>query len=387
MSQQPGKILIVDDDAAMRRLFSTLLSSLYEVQVADNGEQAIKLAEMWKPDLVLLDIVMPGLSGYETLQQIKAIPFFAPQIIMVSGKSKIAEQTYAFECGADDYLIKPVDPAELRSRVQLHFRYRASQAATSALQNEVNSHHAALKQASQERMEQVLAVQDVAVRALAKVAESRDNETGQHIARISEFAHRLAIEIRNGEPSRDEIDETFLADLQRSAPLHDIGKVGIPDSILLKPDRLSEDEFEVMKRHSEIGAKILGDLVIETQHASFLKMAARIARFHHERWDGQGYPIGLRGEQIPLPARIVAVADVYDALTSERPYKKAWSPMRAKQTIEQGSGSQFDPMVVEAFVRCYEDFLKIQVQRSDSEGLVDTAISLLDESALQTSPR
>ncbi len=383
MSYQTGKILIVDDDAAMRRLFSTLLSPLYEVQVADNGNQAVKLVEMWTPDIVLLDIVMPGLSGYETLQQINAMPCLPPQIIMVSGKSEIAEQAYAFECGADDYLIKPVDPAELRSRVQLHFRYRESQAVTSALQNEVNSHHAALKQASQERMEQVVAVQDVAVRALAKVAESRDNETGQHIARISEFAHRLAIEIRDNELSEEQIDDTFLADLQRSAPLHDIGKVGIPDSILLKPARLSEDEFEVMKRHSEIGAKILGDLVIETQHAGFLKMAARIARFHHERWDGNGYPVGISGKQIPLPARIVAVADVYDALTSERPYKDAWSPELARQTILEGSGTQFDPMVVDAFLRCFDDFLKIQIRRSDNGELVETAISLLEESALE----
>ena len=384
--KQAGKILIVDDDAAMRRLFDALLSPRHNVRVADSGEQAIELAESWQPDLVLLDIVMPGLSGYETLQQIKSLPSRAPQVIMVSGKSAVAEQARAFECGADDYLIKPIDPAELRSRVQLHFRYRESQATTLALQTEVNSHHAALKKASQERMEQVVAVQDVAVRALAKVAESRDNETGEHIVRMRDYAHRLAIELRDNQTYHDVIDDTFLADLQRSAPLHDIGKVGIPDSILLKPGPLTKDEFEVMKRHSEIGAKILGDLVIESQHAGFLKMAARIARFHHERWDGTGYPIGISGQEIPLAARIVAVADVYDALTSERPYKSAWSPLRAKETIEEGAGTQFDPEIVSAFARCFDDFLKIQLAHADSQELVETALNLIEQDVLQHHP-
>lgn len=373
------KILVVDDDAAMRRLFVTLLASQFDIREASDGEQAIEIAESWEPDLVLLDIIMPGLSGYETLQQIKSLQVHPPQVIMVSGRSEITEQARAFECGADDYLIKPIDPAELRSRVQLHFKFRQSQAVTSALRNEVDSHHAALKRASKERMEQVVAVQDVAVRALAKVAESRDNETGQHIVRMRDYALCLAVELQSYPELQEEIDETFLADLRRSAPLHDIGKVGIPDSILLKPGKLTEDEFEVMKRHSEIGAKILGDLVIESHHAGFLNMAARIARFHHERWDGQGYPIGLAGREIPLPARIIAVADVYDALTSERPYKRAWSPQRAKSTIESGAGTQFDPLIVAAFTNCFDDFLKIQLAYAETEEVVDTALSLLDQ--------
>lgn len=378
MPEAHNKILIVDDDAAMLRLFSALLSPCYDVQVASGGELAIEIAQAWTPDLVLLDIIMPGLTGYETLRQIKSLPTESPQVLMVSGRSEIAQQARAFECGADDYLTKPIDPAELRSRVQLHFRFRESQAVTSALRNEVDSHNTALKLASQERMQQVVAVQDIAVRALAKVAESRDNETGQHIVRMRDYAYCLALEIRNIEGLEKEIDDRFLADLHRSAPLHDIGKVGIPDSILLKPGSLSEDEFEVMKRHSEIGAKILGDLVIESHHAGFLKMAVRIARFHHERWDGQGYPVGLAGQQIPLPARIVAVADVYDALTSTRPYKQAWSPARAKMTIEQGAGTQFDPMIVEVFTKCFDDFLKIQLGYADTEEVVDTALSLLE---------
>jgi len=378
-----GKILIVDDDAAMRRLFSMLLSQDYDVQATASGEQALDQAEAAPPDLMLLDIEMPGLSGYDTLLQIKSQCQRPPQVIMVSGKSKSVEQAKAFECGADDYLIKPIDPAELRSRVQLHFRFRESQSATAALRQEVDSHHAALKLATQEQIEQVVAVQDIAAIAIAKVAESRDNDTGTHIVRMRDYGYRIAKELHGDHFDLKEIDETFLANLQRSAPLHDIGKVGIPDSILLKPGRLTTDEFEVMKRHSEIGAKILNDLVIESQHAGFLSMAERIARFHHERWDGQGYPIGLAGDEIPLSARIIAVADVYDALTSVRPYKEAWSPSRAKQTIDEGSGTQFDPIVVEAFDRCFDDLLEIQMEHANSDEAVATAASLLDNDILE----
>jgi len=382
MTQQGVKILVVDDDAAMRRWFTALLSTGYEVQTAEEGDSALNLAGSWQPDLVLLDIVMPGVSGYDICQQLKSQHEQPPQVIMVSGKSKTEEQKRAFQCGADDYLIKPIDPAELRSRVQLHCRFRESQAATVALRNELNGHHAELKLAAQQRIEQVMAVQDVAVNALSKVAESRDNETGQHILRMREYSSRLARELYENANTNNEIDEAFLADLRRSAPLHDIGKVGIPDSILLKPGRLTEDEFEVMKRHAIIGADILRDVVIESNHAGFLTMAALIARYHHERWDGTGYPTGLSGTEIPLAARIVAVADVYDALTSERPYKEAWSPLRAKETIEAGSGTQFDPMVVNAFSDCFEDFLKIQMEHAETDELVSTALSLLDDAVL-----
>ena len=385
MDSQATKILIVDDDVAIRRLFRKILEKSYEVLDVDNGQAAVEMAVDRQPDVVLLDINMPGMNGYETCQVLKSrFAELPPQVLMVSGHSSVKEQGRAFEAGADDYLIKPVDVAVLRSRVDLNLRLRQSQAVTNELQKQVDYHHEELKQSARERMERVIAVQDVTVLALAKVAESRDNETGQHIVRMRDYAHRIASELRNEGPYVDEIDTIFLADLFRSAPLHDIGKVGIPDSVLLKPGRLTPDEFEIMKRHATIGADILNDIVIQSNDAGFLAMASGIAGFHHERWDGQGYPAGLEGLEIPLPARIVSVADVYDALTSERPYKEAWSSTRARDTILNGAGTQFDPFVVEAFERCFDEILDIQASHSNSEPVCRGAMSFLEYDLLET---
>jgi putative two-component system response regulator len=364
--RQSRNVLLVDDDPSVLRLFGALLSGTCTVREAASGEQAIESATCYPPDLVLLDILMPGIDGYETCRQIKALPEQQPpQIIMVSGESGTADQTRAFEVGADDYLIKPIDPMELRSRVELHFRLRASHSATAALQLEVDSNHAALKHAAIERIAQVVAIQDVAVFTLAKIAESRDNETGQHVLRMREYSQRLALDLAFNSPYSGEIDAEFLEDLYRSSPLHDIGKVAISDAILLKPGPLTHEEFEVMKRHAMIGGNILNEAVMQLRGGGFLTMGALIAQFHHERWDGQGYPAGLVCDEIPLPARIASVADVYDALTSERPYKEAWSPTRARETINEGAGTQFDPVIVEAFNRCFDDFLRIQNEHSD----------------------
>jgi len=210
----------------------------------------------------------------------------------------------------------------------------------------------------------LIAAQDITVLTLAKVAESRDNDTGNHILRLRDFAQRLASELARSGPYADEIDETFLADLYRSSPLHDIGKVGIADAILLKPGPLTAGEFEAMKHHTSIGANVLNEAVLKSQGGGFLAMASKIAQFHHEWWNGQGYLTGLAGTEIPLSARIVAVADVFDALTSERPYKEAWCPYRAKQAIEDACGTQFDPLVVAAFDRCFDDILDIRHRNS-----------------------
>lgn len=354
------KILIVDDDADVRRLFCHALREEYAVRAATDGRSALKAARLWAPDLVLLDILMPGLDGYETCRRLKSSLANPPQIIMVSAKSAADELTRAFQAGADDYLIKPVDIAELRSRIALHSRLLESRAATRALQCELDDHHLQLKQRAAEWTAQITAVQDVTVFTLAKVAESRDNETGEHVARLREYAQILAKELSREGPYASQIDDAFLADLYRSSPLHDIGKVGIPDSILLKPGRLTEEEFEIMKRHTSIGGNILQDAVLQLNHSGFLAMAALIAHFHHERWDGLGYPAGLVAEEIPLAARIVAVADVYDALTSKRPYKEAWTPARAREMIDAKAGTQFDPVIVAAFDRCLDAFDEVR---------------------------
>ena len=391
MGEKDDKILIVDDDDAVRRLYRSLLAREYKVLEADGGREAIEIAKQHQPQLILLDIVMPDLNGYQTCSNIQGLsPDYSPRVIMVSANSEPSEQARAFEAGADDYLVKPVNPLDLRSRVELHFKLLASQATTNHLQQQVDSNYDRMKRAAKERMEQVLAVQDVAILALAKVAESRDNETGEHILRMRDYAYRLAQELSTTGPYTDQIDESFLADLYRSAPLHDVGKVGIPDSILMKPGSLTNEEMEIMRRHAEVGANILRDVVKTSSVAGFLVMAEQIARYHHEWWNGCGYPEAKRRLQIPLAARIVAVADVYDALTSERPYKEAWTPEQAKATIEKCSGTQFDPAIVEALQHCFVDFLSIQLQHGDEVPLQAGAMCYSEydlwENELSSSP-
>ncbi|MEO2049993.1 MAG: response regulator [Pirellulales bacterium] len=375
--QRNRQILIVDDDPAICRLFRVILAKHYSVREAVSGEEAIEEVAHETPDLVLLDIMMPGIDGYETCRKLKAAEH-PPQIIMVSARSSTEEQARAFDVGADDYLIKPVDLAELRARVELHFRLLESQATTAALELEVDKHHASLKRAAAERLEQVLAIQDVAVFTLAKVAESRDNETGQHLLRLRGYAQILAKELAISGPYAHSIDTIFLDDLYRSSPLHDIGKVGIPDAILLKPGPLTKEEFQVMKRHTTIGGNILHEAVMQFGGGGFLTMAALVAQFHHERWDGLGYPAGMKGEEIPLPARIVSVADVFDALTSERPYKEAWTVERTIETILEESGKQFDPNIVAAFDRCQDKFAQVRQKHSDQNLTVAGAMAFLE---------
>ncbi|MEA1950976.1 MAG: response regulator [Planctomycetota bacterium] len=385
MKLKHRNILIVDDDIAIRRLFRTLLSRNYTVREAHSGEEAIEVITLWSPDLVLLDIMMPGIDGYETCRQLRASSVDnPPQVIMVSSKSATAEQARAFEVGADDYLVKPIDPVELRSRVELHFRLRESQAGLESLRREVDGHHQVLKRTVQERIEQTLAIQDVAVFTLAKMAESRDKETGEHIERMREYSQRLAQELQYHGPYADKIDDSFLADLYRSSPLHDIGKVGIPDAILFKPGLLTPEEFKVMQGHAMIGGNILNEAVMQLKGGGFLAMATLIAQFHHERWDGGGYPAGLVGDEIPLPARIVSVADVFDALTTARPYKDAWSPDRAKRFIDEAADTQFDPLIVAAFNRCYEDILHIQHAYADPIQTSVGAMCFLEYDLLET---
>ena len=376
---QQRKLLIVDDDPAIRRLLHRRLADTCEIREASCGEEALRIAVDFRPNVILLDIMMPGLDGYATCLRLKQLAhLFASQVVMVSGRSAPDELSKAFEVGADDYLIKPVDPVELRSRVDVHFRLHESRQATNELEAQIESNHRSLRELATESREQILAVQDVAVLALAKVAESRDNETGQHIIRLRDYANRIGEKLRLEGPYQSQVDSTFLADLFRSSPLHDIGKVGIPDSILLKPGRLTSAEFELMKRHTIIGGNILLDSVMELPAAGFLSMAAKIAHFHHERWDGQGYPSGLAGEEIPLAARIVSVADVYDALTSERPYKQAWPLEKARSFIEDASGAQFDPSVVAAFVNCLDQIQEIQIKQADKAQVAAGAMSFAE---------
>ena len=262
--------------------------------------------------------------------------------------------------------MKPFDPHELCSRVRLHFRLRGA-LETVALTGGCGLRPDAAGEPDEARARFLAHVHDVTVAALTKVAELRDTETGEHLVRMRSYTQIVAEELGRHGPYAEQIDERFLEDLYRASPLHDIGKVGINDAILLKPARLTPEEFETMKQHTTIGANILDHVAFGAPDASFLGMAAVVARFHHERFDGSGYPAGLRGTEIPLPARIVAIADAYDAITSIRPYKAPQPATAARDIIQEDSGSHFDPVVVEAFLRRFDTLASVHKQdlRSD----------------------
>jgi putative two-component system response regulator len=371
-----AKILIVDDDDAFRRLTARVLRDGYLVEQAASGEQALGLLEAFAPDIVLLDIMMTGIDGYETCRRIKTGPT-GPQIqvIMVSGHSSRQEQLRAFELGADDYLVKPIDVQELRARVQLHFRMRDALRDVFTIKQEIASRNDEIKRLAEEREKDHLLIQDVVVFTLAKVAESRDQGTGAHLLRVRAYCQLIADELRREGPYSSQIDAQFVEDLRRASPLHDLGKVGIPDELLRKPGRLTPDEFERMQQHTVIGASLLDQAITQSPYAGFLAMAAVVACFHHERFDGSGYPSGLVGHLIPLPARIVALADVYDALTSERTYKTAEPAFRAREIIEAERGRHFDPVIVDAFQARFADFLQVQKTLAQDPSLTVGAMS------------
>jgi putative two-component system response regulator len=352
------RILVVDDSEINLKVLEQLLKFEYEVIRATSGQEALAKVRQFSPDMVLLDIMMPGIDGYETCRQIKAGPLgkFTP-VVLVSVKASTPERLAGYAAGADDYIVKPFDHDELLAKVRIHFRLRSAMEDLWSANGKIHQFNSELERVVAERTTEVVATRDIAIFALAKLAESRDPETGEHLERIRNYCRILAEELNREGPYQGLAGGTFVDDIYQSSPLHDIGKVGIPDAILLKPARLTIEEFDIMKQHTVIGAKALEHAVQHNTSGGFLTMAIEIARHHHERFDGRGYPDGLAGQDIPLSARVLAVADVYDALTSPRVYKPAYEPELARQMIEDEKGEHFDPIVVEAFHARYDDFL------------------------------
>ena len=330
------RILIVDDDRFNREILREIFEDEYELAQAASGEEGLAMLKDFGPDLVLLDIMMPGIDGYEVCRQIKSAPDGDRTLVaLVSGRASAQERLEGYNAGADDYCVKPFDHSELAARVKILFRLRGALLELAQANAKTQVHSTNLERLVQERTAELVETRNVTVFALAKLAESRDPETGEHLERMRSYSQILAEELADRGPYADQIDETFLAHLHMSSPLHDIGKVGIPDVILLKPGRLSASEFKIMQRHTTIGADALREAAGHTKSGGFLQMAVEIALAHHERFNGSGYPNGLSGTDIPLAARIVALADVYDALTSVRVYKAAFEPEVAKAMIEE----------------------------------------------------
>jgi len=360
-------ILVVDDLEENGQLLECFLKPHgYEVVCVTSGAEALHRVDTDPPDVILLDLMMPGMTGFEVCRRLKNSPVTRHiPVIIITGVTELGASVSALESGADDILVKPFDAVLLMARVRNSLRSKFMQDQIIRYQRQLEINNEALEQHIHERTSQLNRTQQVTVFSLAKLSESRDTETGTHLERIRSYAREIGIELSRQGKHPEALREGFVEHLFLSSPLHDIGKVGIPDRILLKPGKLSGQEWEIMKTHTLIGGDTLRAADMEAGRDSFLAMGRDVAYYHHERWDGLGYPRGLMGDQIPLAARIVAVSDVYDALTSRRPYKDALSHQSSRSIIVEGRGTSFDPDIVDAFIACEDRFIAIRNRFED----------------------
>lgn len=333
------KVLIVDDNITNLRHINTQISGKYKTILAKSGEQALQACIKQNPDLVLMDVNMPDMDGFETVRRmrqnssIKSIP-----VIFLTADHDVVTEIKALESGAVDFITKPFKQIILLHRIDLHLRLSLYQ---QSLENTV------------------VELEDSIIASFAELIEYRDEDTGGHVQRTSSYVRLICSELLKRGYFPDELQEMNVHRMVRAAPLHDIGKIGVSDAILLKPGRLTAEEFEIMKSHTVMGTEILTKMYERTPTQHYLDWAIKIAEGHHEKFDGSGYPYGLAGEDIPLCSRIMAVADVYDALVSERSYRKSMSHEEACSVIYKGSGTHFDPRIVEVFKESHEQFAEL----------------------------
>ena len=351
-----SKVLVVDDEERLRRVLEArLLSMGYEVIMAVDGEDGLEKAVRTFPDLILLDVMMPKLDGFATARRLKALPATSHiPIVMVTTLNDVQDRVHALEAGADDFLTKPVDPSELKARVQTLLKVKAFNDHMRHYQQELESEVAKKTEALRKALLKAQAATLDTIFRLSRAAEHKDEDTGAHIQRVSHYA--AAVARRLGQP------ESFIELLLCAVPMHDVGKIGIPDRILLKPGKLDPDEWSIMRTHAGIGASILSG-----SDSELLQMAEAIALTHHEKWDGTGYPRGVREEAIPLAGRITAIADVFDALCSKRPYKAPFTLEKSQDIIRSEAGKQFDPAVVDAFFAIQPEILDITNRFKDEQ--------------------
>ncbi len=379
LSDKPT-VLVVDDTPDNLALMQSLLKDHYKVKGANNGERALKIARTDRPpDLILLDIMMPGMDGYEVCRQLKAeaatrdIP-----VIFLTAKTQVEDEQRGFELGAVDYITKPISPPIVLARVRTQLMLKATA-------DFLRDKNAFLEQEVDKRTREVMAIQDVTILAMASLAETRDNETGNHIRRTQHYVQALARKLSGHPRFAAYLTVPTIKLLFKSAPLHDIGKVGIPDRILLKPGKLTPEEFEIMKTHTKLGRDAIAHAEQQLGvDVGFLSIAKEIAYSHQEKWDGSGYPEGLQGDAIPISARLMAVADVYDALISRRVYKEPMSHEDAMEIIRQTAGRHFDPDMVAAFLEIHETFRTIAIAYSDSDTDLQQKVKYLEISGVAT---
>lgn len=347
-------ILIVDDTEMNIDILVETLGDVYNISVAMDGESALQIIEENPPDLILLDIVMPRMNGYHVCEKLKTrdITRDIPIIFLTSLKEEQDEEK-GLRLGAVDYITKPFRPALVKARVRNHL--------------ELKRHKDHLEELVHERTFELTLTQDATIYALATLAECRDQETGRHIKRTQRYLQVLAEHLKTNPRFRELHDNKIINLLYKSAPLHDIGKVGVPDSILLKKEKLTKEEFEEIKKHTIYGRDTLlrGEYELGNRDSSFLRYGREIAYTHHEKWDGSGYPQGIFGEAIPVAGRLMAVADVYDALISKRVYKPAFSHEKSVEIMKNGKGVHFDPDILDAFLELEGEFQKVAYELSD----------------------
>ncbi len=355
-------VLVVDDTPDNLTLMSSLLRDDYKVKVANSGERALRIARSeTPPDLVLLDIMMPEMDGYQVIEQLKGDPATRDiPVIFLTAKATVDDEKKGLELGAVDYITKPISPPIVLARVRTHLSLKASA-------DFLRDRAAFLEEEVARRTREVRAIQDVTILAMASLAETRDNDTGNHIRRTQHYVKALAEQLKTHPRFTAFLTEANIALLFKSAPLHDIGKVGIPDRILLKPGRFDAQEFEIMKTHAMLGREAIthAEKALGTP-VDFLRMAKEIAYSHQEKWDGSGYPDGLAGNAIPIAARLMALADVYDALISRRVYKNAMPHKEAVRIITEGRDKHFDPDIVDAFLSIEDEFKAIATRFADT---------------------
>ncbi|MDA8230597.1 MAG: response regulator [Magnetospirillum sp.] len=370
MNDKVFSILVVDDTEMNRDLLERRLRRQgYAVFMAENGKEAIEKVKNYDFDLILLDIMMPVMDGYNTLEMLKSSDKYNHiPVIMITAINEMDSVVRCLELGAEDYLPKPFNPILLKARITASLEKKVAHDLRAEYQRNIEEHNNVLERRVREQVKEIGSAHLAAIFAMSKLAESRDTDTGSHLERIREYCRVLSEELSLVASLGSEVNDRFIENIYSASPLHDIGKVGVPDHVLQKPGKLTDDEWNAMKTHAVIGAETLR--AVDAQHPgnAFIRMGIEIAEGHHEKWDGSGYPHGLAGEAIRLSARIVALGDVYDALTSKRCYKSAFSHEKATDIILSSSGSHFDPDIVRVFLRREAEFRKIRLTYQEGGG-------------------
>lgn len=353
MDKKPHILVVDDEDRNLRLMEAVLLPLGYTVSFARNGEEALAKVHEALVDVILLDIMMPGLDGFEVARLLKSddrtkiIP-----IVMVTALQEVEDRIRALEAGADDFLTKPADRTEIRARVASLVKVKAYNDYMRNYSRELETEVARRTKDLRLAFERIKAVSLEALYRLTRAAEYKDEDTGSHIQRMSHYSAAIAKTMG--------LNDRTVEYILYAAPMHDVGKIGIPDRILLKPGKLTDEEWIIMKQHTTIGGRIL-----EGSKAGYIRLGEIVALTHHEKWDGSGYPLGLKGTKIPLVGRIVAIADVFDALMSKRPYKEAFSLEKSYEILRAGRGSHFDPDVVDAFFAAEKELDRIRQEFQD----------------------